>query len=283
MQPHKKTLSELFDQQRLHVVPLFQRPYVWSKEKQWEPLWDDIADRALAVIEQKQADDRRPLPPHFLGAIVTSQVRTYGREIDKRDVIDGQQRLTTLQVLLAAFRDFMAEKDASLHDALVRLTQNAGVMANAEEQHKVWPTNADRSVFNSVMTAKSAEALSAEFPLVRRKWQRKPDPRPPLVEAYLFFHGAVTGFCSSAPDGAYFADGADALFEALRRHIQLVHIDLDDDDDPQVIFETLNARGEPLLPSDLIRNFLFLRATRQKKDVAEIYERLLAHERLRCL
>ncbi len=275
MQPHKKTLSELFDHQRLHVVPLFQRPYVWSREKQWEPLWDDIADRAIAVLEQKQTGDRRPIPPHFLGAIVTSQVRTYGREIDKREVIDGQQRLTTLQVLLAAFRDFVADKDTPLHDTLERLTQNAGVMANEEERHKVWPTNADRPTFSAVMAARSAESLAKQFPLLRRKWQRKPDPRPPLVEAYLCFHEAISEFCAvaGAEGVAQFSpERADALFEAIRRHIQLVHIDLDDDDDPQVIFETLNARGEPLLPSDLIRNFLFLRAARQDKDVAAIYE-----------
>lgn len=276
MEPHKKSLADLFDQQRLHVVPLFQRPYVWSREKQWEPLWQDIADRASAVLEQIRSGRRQPLPAHFLGTIVTSQVRTYGREIDKRDVIDGQQRLTTLQVLLAAFRDVVADANRALHDTLLRLTENSGVMSNPEETHKVWPTNADREVFRSVMTCRSASALEEKYPLLRRKYQRKPDPRPPLVEAYLYFHAAIRAYClgGDAAAQALSTDCTDALFEALRRHLQLVHIDLDEDDDPQVIFETLNARGEPLLPSDLIRNFLFLRAARQGKDVTALYESL---------
>jgi hypothetical protein len=276
VEPHKKSLADLFDQQRLHVVPLFQRAYVWSREKQWEPLWQDIADRALAVLEQVRSGQRQPLPAHFLGTIVTSQVRTYGREIDKRDVIDGQQRLTTLQVLLAAFRDLVAEHNRDLHSTLLRLTENSGVMSNPEETHKVWPTNADREVFKNVMTCRSPSALEERYPIIRRKYQRKDDPRPPLVEAYLFFHGAVGSFCSAGEESgeAVSSEATDALFEALRRHLQLVHIDLDDGDDPQVIFETLNARGEPLLPSDLIRNFLFLRATRQGKNVAHLYDTL---------
>jgi hypothetical protein len=71
-------------------------------------------------------------------------------------------------------------------------------------------------------------------------------------------------------------DRAYALFEALKRHIQLVVIELEEDDDPQIIFETLNARGAPLLPSDLIRNFVFQRATRQGENPEHLYNTLWA-------
>jgi uncharacterized protein with ParB-like and HNH nuclease domain len=130
--------------------------------------------------------------------------------------------------------------------------------------------------------------LEAKYPLQRRKYARKFDPRPRLVETYLFFAGRISEFCSVAPEEAlenppenippahptFSADRAYALFEALKRHIQLVVIELEDDDDPQVIFETLNARGGPLLPSDLIRNFVFLRATQQNENPEELYSTL---------
>ena len=63
----------------------------------------------------------------------------------------------------------------------------------------------------------------------------------------------------------------DECFSALKSALQVVVIDLDRDDDPQVIFETLNARGEPLLPADLLRNFIFLRAARKKENPEKLY------------
>ncbi len=61
------------------------------------------------------------------------------------------------------------------------------------------------------------------------------------------------------------------LFESLQYDLQVVSIELEGRDDPQVIFETLNARGEPLLPSDLLRNYLFWRASREKADLTALY------------
>ena len=158
-----------------------------------------------------------------------------------------------------------------------------------QERFKVWPTNADRQDFEASMSAGSLDALLDRYPLQRRKYARKPDPRPRLVEAYMFFSEAVREFCfvpadpppssegenqdegDAEPALQFSADRAHALFEALRRHIQLVVIALEEEDDPQVIFETLNARSVPLLPSDLIRNFVFLQATQQGEDVDELY------------
>jgi hypothetical protein len=67
-----------------------------------------------------------------------------------------------------------------------------------------------------------------------------------------------------------------ALYEALNSRLQLVNIELEGNDDPQVIFETLNARGAPLLPSDLLRNFVFLRASRNKEDAQALYQKYWA-------
>ena len=101
MKPDKTSVYDLFYNQRRFAVPLYQRPYVWSLEAQWQPLWQDSEDKAQAVL-QRQTD-----VPHFLGAIVTGQRPVFGNRISSWDIIDGQQRLTTLQVVLKAFKDVM--------------------------------------------------------------------------------------------------------------------------------------------------------------------------------
>lgn len=70
--------------QRL-VVPLFQRPYVWNEENQWEPLWNDVvrvAERVLAAPHSKHN-------PHFLGAVVLQQLQTPTGLMSERTIIDG--------------------------------------------------------------------------------------------------------------------------------------------------------------------------------------------------
>jgi hypothetical protein len=86
-------------------VPLFQRQYVWGREQQWEPLWEDVARKFAEFLEGRQD---APVP--FLGAMVLDLMQTPASHVEKRQVIDGQQRLTTLQILLSAFRDFCRDR-----------------------------------------------------------------------------------------------------------------------------------------------------------------------------
>jgi hypothetical protein len=105
MQPNYLPLVKIFGSEVRHTVPLFQRPYVWNREDQWEPLWQDIsnlADRVLAAGAQQV------IAGHFLGTVVLEQAQSATGSIPRREVIDGQQRLTTLQVLLRAAEHALA-------------------------------------------------------------------------------------------------------------------------------------------------------------------------------
>jgi hypothetical protein len=99
-----------------------------------------------------------------------------------------------------------------------------------------------------------------------------------MIEAYLFFHDQLKQFflgSTTEPPIAGEVELSSRLeecFQALRSALQVVVIDLDYDDDAQVIFETLNARGEPLLPADLLRNFIFLRAARTGESQEALYK-----------
>jgi hypothetical protein len=103
-----------------------------------------------------------------------------------------------------------------------------------------------------------------------------------MVEAYIFFfdqlHAFFVGDVDSEPLAEHFPllERVDECFQTLRRGLMVVVIDLQKDDDPQVIFETLNARGEPLLPADLLRNYIFFRANRENLDVEVAYARYWA-------
>lgn len=269
-------LLDLFEKKMRLEVPLFQRQYVWALEQQWEPLWEDVSRKYADFIEGR-ADG----PVHFLGAMVLDQKQTPATHVEKRQVIDGQQRLTTLQILLAVMRDFSrAEGCDELAEEFDKYTQNMGKMAEPDvDRFKVWPTQLDRGYFMDVMTLGSREAIEEKHPLVRQKYHKKPDPRPRIVEAYLYFDTEVAEFFLGSDDDPPLAaddpleDRLDAAFRAMKSALQIVAIDLDRDDDPQVIFETLNARGEPLLPADLLRNYIFLRAGRSGESQEDLYEK----------
>lgn len=266
---------QLFENHRRYVVPLYQRPYVWTRDEQWLPLWNDIRGRAEAVLRAgRDREANKHVHPHFLGAIVTSQVQVFGREVHAYDVIDGQQRLTTLQLFLAAFRDVVAASDATLHKDLIELTRNTRTVANEHERYKVWPTNADRKAFQAVMDAGSREGVQAYVHSELAAYRRE----PVLAQAYLCFydqiHDWVQGGNQEEPSpGKSCSERIDAIFDAVKRLLQVVEIALEDGDDPQMIFETLNARGVPLLPSDLVRNYIFTQANRNDEDADALYDR----------
>ncbi len=268
MQPNYLPLARIFGLEVRHTVPLFQRPYVWSKDEQWEPLWQDIsrlADRVLRAVEGE------PIAGHFLGTVVLEQAQSRAGSIGRREVIDGQQRLTTLQILLHALQHALAsvakEQADAGHEALSRkvdvaarqvqaLTINPAYEAD-EEKYKVWPTNTDRAPFREVMDAKSPEEVQA----VQTR----------MAEAYRYFQQAIHGWL-------HIADVRDAraiaFASAVKDHLRLIVLDLDDTDEPQAIFETLNANGAPLLPADLMKNWLLWEAARQKiAGIQALYEK----------
>jgi len=92
-----------------------------------------------------------------------------------------------------------------------------------------------------------------------------------MIECYFFFYAQLTAFLKSEEYQQPLQERVATMHEALRGALQIVTVELEGDDDPQVIFETLNARGEPLLPSDLLRNFVFLRAAQKNESQEELY------------
>lgn len=255
MQVFTRTISSVFGNEKRYVIPLFQRPYVWTEENQWAPLWDDILDKAVHELGTQPTDS----PPHFLGAIVIQQRKSWGDQLLAHDVIDGQQRLTTFQLLLAAFRDIAeACGERQVASWLVTLTRNANAIADPEiEQFKIWPTSRDVEQFRLVINAGGRAAIEKVYPQVYKR--RRLQPRPRMVEAYMYFYEAMERWLKEGGT-TEITNRCRALRRVIDRQLQLVSIELDGQEEPQAIFETLNARGVPLLASDLLRNYIFQRA-----------------------
>ncbi|CAL9340034.1 hypothetical protein SUDANB95_00248 [Actinosynnema sp. ALI-1.44] len=256
MQANTLTPKKLFEPQVRYIIPVFQRPYVWSVDKQWMPLWDDVRAIAEEVLERVKPEDS--VPPHFLGAVVLEQQFNPAGYIAIRHVIDGQQRLITLQLLINAAlqvtRQHGRPRDAALLETLVR--NPAHVVDADDEVLKVWPILADRAAFLAAMDDDHGND----------------DGEHRVSQGIRFLRERIEAWALEAPDEVKPADRLQALTEAVALHLKLVVIDLDPDDNAQAIFEALNDRGSPLLAADLIKNAVFQLAEKHGVDIEKLNE-----------
>lgn len=245
METQVRTPQMVFMQPQRLVVPLFQRPYVWNEDNQWDPLWTDVVRVAERVLDHPAEN----VPPHFLGAVVLQQVQKKTGQMQERTIIDGQQRLTTLQILLNALHCELIGAQATQPAMRIEpLIKNAEPFCSTpQDQFKVWPTNRDRPSFNAVMGA----VPPVDYEDVGYRGER-------MVKAHSFFSGKAREWLTLNGPNALPARAA-ALETVVRDRLQMVVIDLAADENAQEIFETLNARGAPLSAADLIKNFVFQR------------------------
>ncbi len=278
MQPGKYELAQIFEGNLVYVVPSYQRLYVWNRENQWDPLWSDVEDVANHLyreIEIKGLDEvakSNSVEAHFLGALVF-KVAGSTLELTKQwRVIDGQQRLTTLQLLLAAAVSELESMGVSDQaNRLKNLVANPPSATASEgtlkiDHHRGRPGH-DYEHFAEVMrtSINSAEAQNTSGP---------------MAECCSFFRQAIRRWLSR-PD-ADISTAADALVFALLTKLNVVGIFLDPHEREHIIFETLNARGEPLTEWDKIKNFLLYRADEepeidQEKFYAQFLEQFDSH------
>ena len=255
-------LSKVFGYDRQLFAPLYQRPYIWEQEKQWKPLWGDIKSIAEQLLH-----DPNCLKPHFLGAIVLEQFKVPIGKPDSRSIIDGQQRLATIQILLAALRNICKteERLLKLEKSIERLMFNdESVVSEEIDRYKVWPTNVDQPSYRIVMSAQSHE----ETKLAQEENDKANISN--IIKAYFYFFRAIKEWATEA--GELSEDRLRSLVNIIRQGILLVVVDMGVEDNAQVIFETLNARGTPLLASDLVKNILFRKALEDKLDVETLYK-----------
>ena len=295
------TVRELLENRQRFCVPIYQRHYVWTRDKQWEPFWNDIRTKA---IERLNGRERRF--SHFMGAVVLeARAAASSKQVTSFQVVDGQQRLTTFQLYLAAARDYAKQEEfvdtvGLIEGYLVNEKQHL-MEDSAIEKFKVWPTKFDRDLFQDIVMA-GRQDLRKKY---RRHFYKARDKVyeyrtvPKLLGAYGYFFDRIRNAVESDDLEDDFAETVDtgqeerthgelrskeaaclvrerrldALWEALIEEFKVVEIRLEEGDDAQVIFETLNERGEPLLAADLVRNNIFHRADARREPAEKLFDR----------
>ena len=229
-------LFTLLQGQQHFMIPLFQRPFSWDR-KDYESLWNDLLEIYEDGMEER----------HFLGSVVTKSMAATPEGVTPFLVIDGQQRLTTLTLLLAALRDNAKPTEPQLADKIHRLYLT-NEFASDDHRYKVLPTQSDRQAYRTIVEEGPSE-----------------DDRSRASGTYRYFHERIRKTR---------IDEASLDFKKLEQVIvgglELVSITLEDTDNEYRIFESLNATGTPLTQSDLLRNYFFMRLPAAEHE--EVYD-----------
>ena len=236
-------LQQLFGRPGRYEIPPFQRAYVWNRREQWGPLWEDVQKKAEQYLETSPDQHTS----HFLGSVVLQQKLVPAGQLMTRVVVDGQQRLTTLQLLLDAVQEVFEERGythAAKRLEILVLNQEAFLDDNQDHVSKVWPTLQDQDAFRHAM---HNDLSSSEH------------EKSLIVRAHRFFKSEVGKWLGPRRQQDGMGRMA-ALEHAVTSLLEVVVIDLDQAEDPHLIFETLNARGTPLLQSDLVKNMVLFEA-----------------------
>ncbi len=217
-------LGPLLSGPKQFVVPYFQRAYSWRRH-QWNTLFDDI----LELYELGSSSS------HFLGSMVLLKDPSGPAEGDVSPtlVIDGQQRIVTLSLFLAAIRDSASDTDPGFAGHL-HYEYLADRAEDDLDYPKIQVTHQDRAAFLTVIR------MGAEL------------PPSPIRDAYRTFSDALKEQVDKGLD-------LERLVHIVVSQLSFVAITLDADDNPYRIFESLNAKGMPLTQGDLLRNYFFMR------------------------
>lgn len=231
MDARAKSVREILQAGDQYLIPFFQRNYSWQK-KHWERLRDDV----WALLEQQDNS------LHFMGPLVCTRAPSVPTEIPAYQLIDGQQRLTTLTIFLCALRDVAfgwekAELAQEIEEDYLVHRRKTGL-----QRYKVLPRIGDRETLTAMIDRRDADNTDTS-----------------IHRAYNFFRHEIEAWAGG--DG----DKLKMLYVALTGRLSLVVITIDSEN-PYEIFESLNATGLPLEQSDLIRNYVFMQVPLKDQD-----------------
>lgn len=231
-------------------IPFFQRGYVWDTP-QWKALFDDILEQIINELdESKNFDDTE----HFFGPVVVLEKTSDDPNLKRFLIIDGQQRITTIYLMLATIRDlfkkrtndsdFATEKELFLKNLLINDLEPNG---NDYKLLKVYSVKGDRiATYNSVVGGKQPSSPTLNMDLRNYDY---PKNKIDKLKKY---------FSKSGKLGNFSLESLWDFTQAILNSLKIVWIPLDDKkDDPQAIFESLNAKGTALSASDLLCNYIF--------------------------
>lgn len=237
MQAKEMTLKPILEGEKQYLVPLYQRTYAWQRP-QLKQMWTDLIGQAEALRDGPGS------PGHFVGSLVLAPAAaTIAGGVQRWLVVDGQQRLTTLLLALAALRDHVRTENPREAERIHRQWL-VNEYQSGDDRYKLLPTQTDRAAFM---------ACIAE------------DHKPTggnIAAAYRYFLGEI-----AAADDPEDTDDLRRLEQAVVRRLDVVSVTAEHDDNVHRIFESLNNTGMALSLGDLLRNHLFMLLPTRAEDV----------------
>ena len=229
MQVQNATLKGLVQGEKQFRVPIWQRQYTWGTPEH-EQLWHDLVEQY-----DHMAGGGAPIAGHFLGSFVLSPVDPTASGVQTFLVIDGQQRLTTLMLVLCALRDSAAEDDPQLVDRFDKLYL-INEFQDGASRYRLQPTEEDRAAYKArVDRADAAEG------------------RDLITDAYRFYTARIQEL---RPDGN--AIDVSSFERVITDRMAIVEITTEPGDNAHRIFQSINGTGVDLNQADLLRNYIFM-------------------------
>ncbi|RWB39716.1 MAG: DUF262 domain-containing protein [Mesorhizobium sp.] len=257
------------------VVPVYQRHYEWEtgEDRQLPKFWADLEDEAIDRLE-----GRSPFP-HYFGAIIFSepQAQAFGA-VRHRFLVDGQQRITTFQLVLAAIREVARKREVArlvdVVNAYLFNEKSASMIDPDRERLKLWPSSYDRKLYQNIAENTPAKIRSLQSKFFYKNGSLIKGQSPNLLRAYIFLFDEIDAFVTER--GTDQGETPEAVLSAVLggflSGFQIVVIQLDPNDDAQESFASLNGLGKPLSPFDLIRNDVFHRARKTGEDDRKLFD-----------
>ena len=222
MDARKGNIYEILNGNKQFLIPVYQRYYSWDIE-QCKRLWNDIVEM-----------QKKGKAGHFVGSIVNIAEQAMPTGVQKYMIIDGQQRMTTLSLLLLALRDYAIKnpEDTTINARRIDNMLLKNEYESGDERYKLLLTETDRDILMRLVEEKPIPD----------------DTRSKLLDNYKFFAGKIADKELQPAE----------VYESIGK-LQIVNITLDRSvDDAQAIFESLNSTGKELSESDLIRNYVLM-------------------------
>ena len=274
MQAKDHSLNTVLRERQQWVIPVYQRHYAWEtkSDKQLPKLWDDIRDRAIERLDGKDVS------PHFVGAIIYSEPtdQPFGT-VNRRHLVDGQQRISTFSLVLCAVREIADVKgETQLASAAKAYIFNdlGDAMAEPErERFKLWSSSHDRPHYLAIADG-GVSSLRSEFPeFFYKNGKLIMGQAPKMLAAYWYLTKEIEAFIEEQIEQNKTAQQVlDAILHGFLHGFQIVVVQLGKQDDAQSIFASLNGNAEPLSAFDLIRNDIFHRASKALENEDQLYE-----------
>ncbi|MGD0072459.1 MAG: DUF262 domain-containing protein [Candidatus Bathyarchaeia archaeon] len=233
MDVHDEKFGNLIYTRRQYIIPIWQREYSWYSP-QWKDLWEDL----LTLYEQRFKKEKSQEISHFMGSLVLKPRELGG--VEKYVLIDGQQRISTLIVILVLLRNWAKERNPSVSNAIQDSYLLNRDIKKPDERFKLCPSVSDSPDFEKMMNGDTD--LSGRF-----------------GDAYNFFFERLQDEEKKGTNGCE----VEKLKEIIIDNLKFVEIILSEKDDSNRIFETLNSRGLELEPADLLRNFFMMKIAKE--------------------